>query len=225
MSNTFTLKLKSTPVLEDNATVFTGNMFRIGLLGVAFGDVKILNKNMLEVTHNGQVNKIRTDLVMGPTKDFIEVYVEELQRRLGQRVAELELGGGKIIKMLTKFENLTDALSRENTYAEHGIKLIVRRVLRDDEPVMEYRLETEFRGLKVVTTDTQELLVAIASIARAYTATEYSRYSTPDPKWNNTAEEPKETKTAATGINVGTIAHVSPSLRGSQLAAAMAAGL
>ena len=57
----FTLKLKNLQVLEADETIFRGYIYTIGLLGLAFGEVKIVNLNTLEITYNGYVNKIRVD--------------------------------------------------------------------------------------------------------------------------------------------------------------------
>ena len=46
----FTLKLKNLQVLEADETIFRGYIYTIGLLGLAFGEVKIVNLNTLEIT-------------------------------------------------------------------------------------------------------------------------------------------------------------------------------
>lgn len=228
----FTLKLKNLQVLEADETIFRGYMYTIGLLGVAFGTVKIANLNTIEVTHNDKVNKIRMDESFGYSVEFAEVVLEDLQVRLKTRWAELLKGGEEMLKRLAGFDNIDDVLTRENTYSASGVTLVFRRVLKDGEPEMQMRLTSEFQNFTLTTFDKKEFLVALASTARSFTRATYRQYAMPDKRWNHNNNQPVNPKEYAGDdkfqelerkkINVGTIGHIDPSLAGLQAMAAIA---
>ena len=190
MNKPFTLKLKSLGVLEDDSTVFRGSMFNIGLLGLAFGKVEVLNLNTLRITYKDVVNKIRLDEQIGYDHNFAEVMLEDLQARLRVRFGELLVGGQKILERASKFDDYRQAFERENNYVSPGIQIMFRKIMENDDPVMQCILKTDFGGLELKTTNHNEFLVALGSSARAFTRNTYRQYGMPDARWNHHTNAP-----------------------------------
>ena len=190
----FTLKLKNLQVLEAGETIFRGYIYTIGLLGLAFGEVKIVNLNTLEITYNGYVNKIRVDEQFGYNLDFAQVVIEDLQARLKVRHAELLDGGEAMLKRVAGFENIEDVFSRENTYSASGVTLNFRKVAREGRHEMEMRLKSEYQNFSLVTLDKGALLITLASTARAFTKATYRQYAMPDKRWNHNTNAPVNPK-------------------------------
>lgn len=186
----FTLKLKNLQVLEADETIFRGYIYTIGLLGLAFGEVKIVNLNTLEITYNGYVNKIRVDEQFGYNLDFAQVVIEDLQARLKVRHAELLKGGEAMLKRVAGFENIEDVFSRENTYSASGVTLNFRKVAREGRHEMEMRLKSEYQNFSLITFDKDTLLITLASTARAFTKATYRQYAMPDKRWNHNTNAP-----------------------------------
>lgn len=210
------IKLKTIETLLD--TVLSGNIYKQAVIPLLHGEIIEEKQHHLIVSFLGKEFKIRTDLPINTNMDnFIKL--------LREQVNAYVTAGSNLFKQLTDINSLAAALTTENTFSRSGVTCVSRK-LKDPEDgvpmIMEYKISTQFLNKEFKTTDEDEVLTFLGSMARQYSI----NMQRPDPNWyNGDNERPtKQTHLSSTGgRRPGKIAMVGgPRTTGAALAAALA---
>ena len=169
-------------------TAIHGNLYHNALKPLVEGEVSIPNRNNLKIKWNDQDYTIRVDLSYTQipahnNEDFMTFFCEDVEKfvaELRTKVGMWYQAGVGIFKDITDCNDLQRALTLTNSFKKQGIGITIAKVARNGNEAFEYTLTSEFGNHKFTTTDSEEMMVFLGSLARTFTAAMQS----PDPKWN-----------------------------------------
>lgn len=182
----FLIKLRTIETLLD--TVLNGNIYKQAVMPLLHGVIQSVTSNTVTIEHLGDIFKIRCD-------QPIHTNMESFKQLLLDQVNAYVRGGANLIKDLTDINSLAGALTTENTFSRNGVTMTVRKVSEATEDgipaIYEYKIKTEHLNKQLTTTNEDEVLTFLGSLARHYTIARQS----PDANWYRNTEQPKRIKT------------------------------
>lgn len=178
-------KLKYIHLLEE--IVIFGNMYHNAVKPFIEGELSIPNRNNIKMVYNDQEYVIRVNIAatLQPTRnneEFMEYFREEVKDfryNFRTKVGQMYHAGVGLFKDITDCNDLNTALNTMNTFEKDGVTVTNRKVARGEETVTEFELKANFGNYHLTTTDPEEVMVFLGSLAVNFT----KMMQQPDPSW------------------------------------------
>ncbi len=174
------IKLKNIETLL--GTILSGNLYTDAVLPLLHGEIVRVTNNTVTIAYESVTFNIRTDQ---PIHTDMQAFVDLLQQQINAYIK----AGAKIFKDLTDINSLALALETENTFSRNGITCTTRKIsddVGDDKSFkMVYKLTSEFMKKNVTTSNEDEVLIFLGSLARQYSI----NMQHPDANWYKDEDE------------------------------------
>ena len=159
----------------DNRIV-QGSLISKVILPLAYGTIEVPNRSNIKINYNDQEYIIRLDKIdinySKPKETHLELATELIKgvkENLNALVNRLYQTGVNLFKEITDCNDLQVALGLIASFEKQGVVLVSKKILVEEEAVMQYSVKCRMFNYNFETTKAEELLIFLGYVARSYT--------------------------------------------------------